>query len=87
MPHGKKPIGCKWVYKVKFNANRIVERYKGGLIAKGFTKWEGLGIVPKNEITITHFRDVKLDGILSNLSYFPCFVIAQDIRTKPGKII
>ena len=42
MPLGKKAIGCKWVYKVKFNAQGEVERYKARLIAKGYTQQEGL---------------------------------------------
>lgn len=29
LPSGKKPIGCKWIFKVKVNANGTVERYKG----------------------------------------------------------
>lgn len=27
-PHGKKPIGCKWVFKIKFKADGSIERYK-----------------------------------------------------------
>ncbi|CAL9000810.1 unnamed protein product, partial [Prunus brigantina] len=42
LPAGKRPIGCKWVFKVKYNSNCIVERYKAQLVAKGYTQKEGL---------------------------------------------
>lgn len=42
LPPGKHPIGCKWVYKVKFKANGEVERYKVRLVAKGHNQREGL---------------------------------------------
>lgn len=38
LPAGKHPIGCKWVYRVKFHANGSVERYKTRLVAKGYTQ-------------------------------------------------
>ena len=38
LPPGKFPIGCKWVYKVKFNPDGSVERYKARLVAKGYTQ-------------------------------------------------
>jgi hypothetical protein len=37
-----KPIGCRWVYKVKHNADGTVERYKARLVAKGYNQIEGL---------------------------------------------
>lgn len=42
LPQGKFPIDCKWVYKVNYNADALVERYKARLVAKGFTQLEGI---------------------------------------------
>jgi hypothetical protein len=42
LPPSKKPIGYKWVYKVKYKEDGTLEKYKAQLVAKGFSQQEGI---------------------------------------------
>lgn len=41
MPPGKKAIGSKWVYTLKFNSDGTLERHKARLVALGNRQKEG----------------------------------------------
>lgn len=42
LPSGRKSVGCKWIFKIKYNADGSIERYKARLVAQGFTQQPGL---------------------------------------------
>lgn len=42
LPKHKKPIGCTWVNKTKFNSDGSINRHKAHLVAKGFSQVEGI---------------------------------------------
>ena len=35
LPQGRKPIGCRWVFKSKVNPDGSIARRKARLVAKG----------------------------------------------------
>ena len=42
LPKGKRAVGCKWVYTLKFDCSGVLERLKARLVAKGYTQREGV---------------------------------------------
>ena len=42
LPPGKKPVGCKYVFKTKYKPNGEIEKYKVRLVAQGFLQQEGI---------------------------------------------
>ena len=42
LPEGKKPVGCRWVFNIKYKADRTIERCKARLVAKGYTQTYGI---------------------------------------------
>nr|GEY51307.1 putative RNA-directed DNA polymerase [Tanacetum cinerariifolium] len=38
LPQGKKPVGCRWIFTIKYKPDGTIERYKARLVAKGYTQ-------------------------------------------------
>ena len=44
-PTGRQPIGSKWAFKKKINAEGKVEKYKAQLVSKGYSQVSGMILV------------------------------------------
>jgi hypothetical protein len=42
LPAGKKPVGCRWIFSVKYKADGDIERFKARLVAKGYSQTYGI---------------------------------------------
>ncbi|GAA0150838.1 transmembrane signal receptor [Lithospermum erythrorhizon] len=42
LPPNHKPIGCKWVFRLKYKHDGSVDKYKARLVVKGFNQIEGM---------------------------------------------
>ncbi|GJU41593.1 ribonuclease H-like domain-containing protein [Tanacetum coccineum] len=42
LPKGRKAIGSKWIYKIKFKSSSEIDKYKARLVAQGFGQKEGI---------------------------------------------
>jgi hypothetical protein len=42
LPKDKHVVGSRWVYKIKFNSNGFIDRYKACLVAQGYTQTFGI---------------------------------------------
>nr|GFC04439.1 putative reverse transcriptase, RNA-dependent DNA polymerase [Tanacetum cinerariifolium] len=42
LPHGKKHVGCRWIFIVKYKPDGAIDRYKARLVAKGYTQTYGI---------------------------------------------
>ncbi|GAA0160000.1 transmembrane signal receptor [Lithospermum erythrorhizon] len=81
LPPGKRTVGCKWVFTIKYNENGIVERYKAKLVAKRYTQTYGIDfsetfapIAKMNTIRILLSLAANLDWELHQLDIKNAFL-------------
>ncbi|KAL5560490.1 hypothetical protein UlMin_036701 [Ulmus minor] len=80
LPLGKHTVGCKWVYKVKYNTDGYVERYKAHLVAKDDI------IITSNDMQAIEHMKVTLDRKfkLNDLGDLRFFLGLEIVRTSKG---
>ncbi|KAH9735881.1 protein kinase domain-containing protein [Citrus sinensis] len=81
LPKGKKVVGSKWVFTVKYKADGEVEKYKARLVAQGFTQTYGIDyeetfalMAKLNSIQVLLSLAVNLDWELHQLDVKNAFL-------------
>jgi hypothetical protein len=78
LPKGRKPISCKWVFKIKHGVHSEVECYKIRLVARGFTQTFG---VDYNETFAPVTKFVSICCILALAAIENMEIHQMDIKT------
>ncbi len=77
-PKGRKPISCKWVFKIKHGVDGEVECYKAGLVARGLTQTFG---VDYNETFAPVAKFVSICCILALVAIEDMEIHQMDVKT------
>ena len=78
LPPSSKPIGCKWVFRRKYNTDGSLQTFKARLVAKGFKQKEGI------DYLYTYAPVARITSIcvlLALTSLYNLFVHQMDVKT------
>jgi hypothetical protein len=77
LPKGRKPISCKWVFKIEHGVHGEVE-YKARLVARGFTQTFGIDY---NETFAPVAKFVSIRCILALVAIEDMEIHQMDVKT------
>ena len=59
LPKGRTTIGCKWIFRVKYDGEGNVECFKGRLVAQGFSQKHGVHYL-EIFLSVAHFSSIRI---------------------------
>lgn len=78
LPEGCQPIGVKWVFKKKMNAQGEIERYKARLVAKGYKQKAGIDY---DEVYAPVARMETIRLLISQAAQFRWPIFQMDVKS------
>lgn len=78
LPSNRQTIDCKWVFRSKYDKDGNIERYKGRLVARGFTQQAGV------DYDETYAPVIKYSSLRALLAYALCnnmYIHQMDVVT------
>jgi Reverse transcriptase (RNA-dependent DNA polymerase)/GAG-pre-integrase domain/gag-polypeptide of LTR copia-type len=94
LPRGKRAIGSRWVFKIKRTADGSIERYKGRIVAKGYSQREGIDYTEtfaptarfgalRTVIALAAIEDMELESVDISTAFLNGEIDAEVYMTKP----
>jgi hypothetical protein len=78
IPDGAKRVGCKWVYKMKYDSKGKIKRFKTRLIAKDFTQREEIDYT-ENFLPISKKDSFRI--VMALVAHYNLELHQMDVKT------
>ena len=78
LPPGSKAIGCKWVFRRKYNTDGSIQTFKARLVAKGYRQKEGIDYFD-TYAPVARITSIRV--LLALSSIYNLYVHQMDVKT------
>ena len=78
LPPSCKPIGCKWVFRIKYNTDGSLQIFKARLVAKGFRQNEGVDYFDTYALVA---RITSIRVLFDLASIYDLYIHQMDVKT------